>query len=89
MPNLVVLVRFVELSLREAIFLPGTKEVVENRECHSCFLHHVPASCNPSSLKAVIGTWFATPRLLRILHTVGPGVICSSASLAPNIDFKA
>ena len=27
-------VRFVEHSLQEAIFLPGTKEVVENRECH-------------------------------------------------------
>ncbi len=37
-------------------------------------------SCILQSLfsKAVIGTWFATPRLLRMLHTVGPGVLCSA-----------
>ena len=36
-----------EHSLREVIFLPGTKEVAENRECYY------------SSLRAVLGSRFA------------------------------
>jgi hypothetical protein len=68
-------VRFVEHSLREVIFLPGTKEVAENRECYY------------SSLELYLVLDLLCFRYM--LGAVGLRVVSFGACSAPNLDFKA